>query len=1417
MNDRIWKVLADFATNDQTLIQTIYTKLEHKTSKIIEIVGDAGSGKTFFFRQLLEQITAEQQEKVDFYIPHFFRINQFEEILKLTSDISKEEMDELISEAKTFGIKKKYDLFFFITEKMSERKLIKPKTIILYETSGLDQYSLDFIQYLVQYSEDIPIQFVLFTHKETFTFSEKILIPKPTLENLQTILKKIFPDIKSNFYSESEILDNITQGSMFTIGSVLMSALKNEKKKIDLSAFLEKKLTVKNTFIEIINSFSESQKTLYFTMLLLDTFTSDEILKLIYGKTAFTKDLNFLLKNGGVYQLKDKYYPKKEVFAKELFAQLSEKKQDEIYERVTKVLAQDYVDEMAISIKKYDAETIKRTVNRISNFYDYDSNIMLFELLMEIQTSPKELSVTFKDLGNAYRNLKKYDNASEYFRRSLRVCVENKFPLDDIVMNLARSLNEVGSSAFALEIIKKYTPQPTDKFDETDLLLLKAEIMYDLEEFDEALELADKIYQLAEQNKDDQKRYSIFAECRNLRGKVMLLTNDWAKAESEFQEAEKSYLRINNLSGLSTIYNNYGALAFNKGDRKAAETLMLKSLKIDKQRYNLHGVSVSYNNLGSMFEDTSEPEKNLKYLHEALRIQKLIGGRSVIPNLYINIGVTYMNTAVYDKAEDYIRSSLNIAMEYNNYDVVVRGYNTMGAVYFLSGDFTKAIDYYERAIKKSKEHNMIESLFRSYNNIGELFEKRGEYNLAHDFYLKSNELLTKISDDFMRAELYGNLGSVLTQLHQFKEAYAYLVESFDFFKGLNVKDKILEGSQKQAIYFIYTRNFESANYYLDQALILAESLGNEFQIGKCYYLRALMERENTDDALELLKKAIEKFLITNNNFELALANFEYASLLLEKEDWETALQILNDNKKIIQKFEAIKFLEKNDILIQKINTKYEKELKESKVQESMLNNFYEITQQLNSISDFDVLLEAALDKLVDFAEADSGVFALYNNTQLKDSWDYLLLKNFSNQDPDFPIIMDMVQETYNNGISQNHKQPHFAPQYNNIISYPLTVRNEKKGVICLFTKRGNHYFTEKMFNLISALCNQIVVIVENISYEKLQKAHNDIREELAASSTFTNIIGKSEKIQNIFRMIEKIKNATTTVLLEGPSGTGKELIARAIHYNSSRRNNKFVAQYCGALTETLLESELFGHMKGSFTGASHDKKGLFEIADGGTFFLDEIADISLSTQVKLLRFLQEGEIKRVGSTNTQHVDVRVICATNVSLRDKVERGEFRLDLFYRLNVIRIEVPPLKERKSDIPLLAVHFLDKYCSKMNKNINGITEEAMKYMMNYDWPGNIRQLENEIERAVTLSEGELSIRSSELSEEIFRFQEHTETVNLLEKRSLKDAVEKLERQMIVSVLDELDWNQTQAAKKLGLSRQGLIKKMQRYQLER
>lgn len=1415
MDSKIEEVLSNLITHDLTLIYEIISQVHERSSKIIEIIGRPGSGKSVIFRRLLNQIKDEKND-IQYYIPARLKYNHFLELLKLIVTIPDSEFKELLAEAEKIGIKRKYDFFYFLTEKFNEKKLLKEKIIIIYEALFLDQYCLDFIQYLVDYSEKIPIQFIIFSHKENLIFSRKIQISSPSKEEIRQMLLKLFPESKKKFSSESEILLNISDGNQAILNYIITNSISG-KNKFDLSAFLDKKIQIKRILNQEIDALSAKQRELLLFIFLLDVNASRQKLKALYGQNSYIKELNALQKNRLIFEIEGIFLVKKAQIIKDYFQKLPQKEQETIFSPVLKIVSKSEKSELMISIKKYDVDNLYKLINTYKELHDHDTMIKLHLILLELVKTPSEKVNVLSKLGEANKNLSKYENAAEFYRKALKICSENSLPADIIVLELAKCLNNVGSSAFALEIMKKYSNQAQHDYLKCKVMLLKADILLEIEKFDEALQNTSDASHLADSLKDSALRLKIKAETKKTRGKVFYYTNDWDKAEHEFIDAEKLFMKLDDKEGLAAVYNNLGILELFHGDINSAEILYMKSLQNEQERYNLRGISVCYCNLGYLFEDRSDYKKALHYLNEALRIQKLLNDRNSMTYIYINIGVTYMDNGKYQKADEAFNKSLEIAVEFKLYKNMITIYNNLGVLYFRSGDFSKAIDYYEQAIKRSKEYNFSEGMCQSYINMGELFKTRGEYNLAFDFYSKAKELLPLISDESIKAELYGNMGSVLTQLHKFKEAYAYLVESFDYFKNIGQKDKILEGAQNHANYFLLTRNLESANYYLDQAMQIAEEMQNDFEIGRCFYIKALIERNNVDLALEHLKKSIEKFVKSNHDFELALANYEYASLLLEKENWEQALQILSDNGKLIQKFEAIKFLEKNDLLIQKINSKYEKELKESKYQESILNKFYEITQQLNSISNFDALLETALDKLVDFAEADGGIFALYNNKQLKDTWEYLIMKNFSNQDHDFQIIMDVVQSTFSKGKSQNHKQPHFAHHFNNIISYPLSVRNEQKGVICLFTKRSSHYFTEKMYNLISALCNQIIVIVENISYENLQKTHEGIREELATASTFTNIIGKSEKIQEIFRMIEKIKNTPTTVLLEGPSGTGKELIARAIHFNSNRRNKQFVAQYCGALPETLLESELFGHVKGSFTGATHDKKGLFEIADGGSFFLDEIADISLSTQAKLLRFLQEGEIKRVGSTTTQHVDVRVICATNVSLQDKVEKGNFRLDLFYRLNVIRIEVPSLAQRKSDIPLLAVHFLDKYCRKLEKNVNGITEEAIKCLMNYDWPGNIRQLENEIERAVTLSEDNSSIRPGDLSQEIFRFQDNQETVHLLEKKSLKNAVEDLEKQMIVNVLEENDWNQTQAAKKLGLSRQGLIKKLQRYKLER
>ena len=279
---------------------------------------------------------------------------------------------------------------------------------------------------------------------------------------------------------------------------------------------------------------------------------------------------------------------------------------------------------------------------------------------------------------------------------------------------------------------------------------------------------------------------------------------------------------------------------------------------------------------------------------------------------------------------------------------------------------------------------------------------------------------------------------------------------------------------------------------------------------------------------------------------------------------------------------------------------------------------------------------------------------------------------------------------------------------------------------------GADRYVVKGDRLLDELRPAVQQIAEN---QRLKKEAGELRRQIRRLTGFDHIIGASPKMRSLFDMISTVAPQSSRVLITGESGTGKELVARAIHENSARSKTPFVTINCGAFPETLLESELFGYMRGAFTGANENRRGLFQAADGGTLFMDEIGNMSLTMQVKLYRILQEGKVRPVGSTEETSVDVRVIAATNKDLEKEIAEGRFREDLFYRLNVIPIHLPPLRERREDIPLLARAFLDRYAKSMNKKIEGIEPEAMRRLEVYEWPGNVRELENTIERAVAL----------------------------------------------------------------------------------
>lgn len=317
-----------------------------------------------------------------------------------------------------------------------------------------------------------------------------------------------------------------------------------------------------------------------------------------------------------------------------------------------------------------------------------------------------------------------------------------------------------------------------------------------------------------------------------------------------------------------------------------------------------------------------------------------------------------------------------------------------------------------------------------------------------------------------------------------------------------------------------------------------------------------------------------------------------------------------------------------------------------------------------------------------------------------------------------------------------------------------------------------------------------------------------------ARYSYDAIIGKAEPMQQMYRLLDRLVESDSTVLVQGENGTGKELVARAIHYNSSRKNRRFVVQNCSAFNDNLLDSELFGHKRGAFTGAVSDKQGLFEVADQGTFFLDEIGDMSPSLQVKVLRVLQEGTFTPVGDTESKKVDVRVIAATNRDLRTMVDRGEFREDLYYRINVINLTIPPLRERRDDIEILVEHFLKRH-SKSGRRQKNLSQSCFKRLLSYRWPGNVRELENEMERLVVLSGDDSTVSEDLLSARIRQATDLGDAQLVADPRSLPDAVKALERRMIHAALKRHNWNKTRAAAELKISRRNLIRLVQKYEL--
>ncbi|MEW6412620.1 MAG: sigma 54-interacting transcriptional regulator [Candidatus Zixiibacteriota bacterium] len=496
-----------------------------------------------------------------------------------------------------------------------------------------------------------------------------------------------------------------------------------------------------------------------------------------------------------------------------------------------------------------------------------------------------------------------------------------------------------------------------------------------------------------------------------------------------------------------------------------------------------------------------------------------------------------------------------------------------------------------------------------------------------------------------------------------------------------------------------------------------------------------------------------------------------------------------------------------------------------------------LIERLSRINEINHIMSLIIGELIHLTRADEGVINLVSPLAETDLETVVRKRQDDAEPVPFKVsgqisgwvlkeartlkVDDLDSDRRFSGLSSD------GGKYKSLLCCPMMARGEIVGLTTLVRSADSGAFTDDQARVAGIIASQSAQVLSNalllrelarknellqLSQKKLQEENLMLKHEVGTAFAFESIIGKSERMKKALALASKASGSEAPVLILGDTGTGKELIARAIHYNSIRKDKSLVIKNCGVKTESLLESELFGHTRGAFTGADRSKPGLFREADGGTIFLDEIGDAPLSTQAAILRVLENGEIRPVGASKTEYVDVRIISATNQDLASLIKDGRFRQDLYYRLNTFTIEVPPLSQRRDDIPLLINHFLKKLRIKLGCENLGITPEALDFLSGCPWPGNVRQLENEIERAAVVCDTDGVIDVADLSPELIRSRGDNPDVKGY-TGNLRDITEKIERDIIESTLTENRGNILKSSRLLGLTRKGLKDKMARY----
>ena len=1012
---------------------------------------------------------------------------------------------------------------------------------------------------------------------------------------------------------------------------------------------------------------------------------------------------------------------------------------------------------------------------------------MVFPLVADQVPYPAPLEVTrgepkmheFDRLTRESRKeaaLGNYWEACQGYRKALQAANTPPQARAKVGIELADCLYRMGKFRYALRQTGKVENSACGPKERYRLLILEANLRLELGEYDKAKEIAQDVFRelLA------TSEHGLLADVEHCLGRLSLRTGDLRKAREYFEDSLSSFRLINEKKGMLKAINSLAQIAFM----------------------------------------TAEWDEALKYLQKGLRICPLEWERERAAMMG-NLGTLYRRMGKWREALNLLESSLELKLKIGETLPMVNGYISLGRLYLMQRRWEEAEKYLQKALGLCQGHSYTRQEAMSLESLGDLAKEKGDFERSSDYYQRTMEIARRLAPrgDLVnqvqrrRAELYLVAGGDL------KEATRCAQEALGISRDL--KDGFEEGCCYRVLALIAQaeedRRATEANFR--KAFEVFKSIGEKFELGKTilakskFGLLGPQKEEGRRKIIEQLKEARRTFQGMGAHYEEGLVEIELARAQMSGTNPDWALGPLESAERIFRRISEKDGLKE----ILALRAKMEERLAASSL---LVREERAALDRLDHISpeDMELLLRFLSERIhaergfVAFRPSANGELTLmsrYNLNSAKAEFLLSYMENLANRtiNPGQPFICTSVVHNQVFATLRKEKVENFMvfPFGNKSIEGFLYVDRTQTG--------GKGAFDQKDLNFFVLAADILQLKAAELQKEELLRENLYLRERLEEKYGFGNIVTINPRMEEALRTAQSFKDSYLPILITGETGTGKELIARALHYSSQRRNKNFVPVNCAAFTDTLLESEFFGHKKGSFTNAIQDKKGLFEEAQGGTLFLDEVANASEWLQAKLLRVLEEMEIRRLGETRARKVDVCIISATNKDLEEAVEAGNFRKDLYYRLTGVEINLPPLRERVEDIPPLIYHFLELFTEKRGGKVKGVDKEAMELLTAYNWPGNVRQLKNEVERATILASGEHFITPEHLSpalrSQVFALDEGW-------SGSLPHQLAEFERENILRALQRSKWVKTKAATILKIPEATLRRKMRKYELE-